>query len=58
LRPPSLKGGYRLGKTTFAEMGGKEEDAPFAVIGKREGVCALSREDRFKSRPAILVPGD
>jgi hypothetical protein len=27
-RPPSLNGGYRLGKATFARMGGKEEDAP------------------------------
>jgi len=27
-RPPSLNGGCRLGKATFAGMGGKEEDAP------------------------------
>ena len=31
-RPPSLSGGCRLGKETFAEMGVKEEDAPSAVI--------------------------
>jgi len=29
-RPPSLNGGCRLGKATFAGMGGKEEDAPIA----------------------------
>jgi hypothetical protein len=28
LRPPTLNGGCRLGKATFAGMGGKEEDAP------------------------------
>ena len=27
-RPPSLSGGCRLGKATFAGTGGKEEDAP------------------------------
>jgi hypothetical protein len=27
-RPPDLNGGRRLGKATFAGMGGKEEDAP------------------------------
>jgi hypothetical protein len=27
-RPPSLSGGCRLGKATFAGMGGKEKDAP------------------------------
>ena len=32
--------------------------APIAVIGKTEGVCALSREDRFKSLPAIFFPGN
>jgi len=31
-RPPSLNGGCRLGKATFAGMGGKEEDAPKAAI--------------------------
>jgi hypothetical protein len=31
-RPPSLNGGCRLGKTTFAELGGKEDDAPFAAV--------------------------
>jgi hypothetical protein len=31
-RPPSLNGGYRLGKATFAGMGGKEEDAPIPVV--------------------------
>jgi hypothetical protein len=30
LRPPTLNGGCRLGKATFAGMGGKEEDAPEA----------------------------
>jgi hypothetical protein len=27
-RPPSLSGGCRLGKETFAGPGGEEEDAP------------------------------
>jgi hypothetical protein len=31
-RPPSLSGGCRLGKETFAGMGGKEGDAPQAAI--------------------------
>jgi hypothetical protein len=31
-RPPSLTGGCRLGKATFAGIGGKEEDAPIPVI--------------------------
>jgi hypothetical protein len=31
-RPPSLSGGCRLGKETFAAMGGKEEDAPKAAV--------------------------
>ena len=30
--PPSLSGGCRLGKATFAGTGGKEEDAPFPVM--------------------------
>jgi hypothetical protein len=30
--PPGLSGGCRLGKETFAGMGGKEEDAPEAVV--------------------------
>ena len=29
---PSLSGGCRLGKATFAGMGGKEKDAPKAVL--------------------------
>jgi class 3 adenylate cyclase len=29
-RPPTLNGSYRLGKATFAGIGGKEEDAPEA----------------------------
>jgi hypothetical protein len=29
---PSLSGRCRLGEATFAGMGGKEEDAPKAVI--------------------------
>ena len=33
-RPPSLSGGCRLGKATFAGTGGKEEDAPIAEIAK------------------------
>jgi hypothetical protein len=33
-RPPSLNGGCRLGKATFAGMGGKEEDAPKAVLAE------------------------
>ena len=32
-RPPSLNGGCRLGKATFAGMGGKEEDAPKDPMG-------------------------
>ena len=39
-RPPSLSGGCRLGKATFAGMGGKEKDAPIAVINP--GVQSLS----------------
>jgi hypothetical protein len=35
-RPPSLNGGCRLGKATFAGVGGKEEDAPFAGIRATE----------------------
>jgi hypothetical protein len=31
-RSPSLNGGCRLGKATFAGMGGKEEDAPKAAV--------------------------
>jgi hypothetical protein len=31
-RPPNLNGGCRLGKPTFAGMGGKEEDAPIPAI--------------------------
>jgi hypothetical protein len=31
-RPPNLNGGCRLGKPTFAGMGGKEEDAPNPAI--------------------------
>jgi hypothetical protein len=31
-RPPSLNGGCRLGKATFAGMSGKEEDAPIPDI--------------------------
>jgi hypothetical protein len=31
-RPPSLNGGCRLSKPSFAGMGGKEEDAPIQVI--------------------------
>jgi hypothetical protein len=31
-RPPSLSGGCRLGKATFAGVGGKEKDAPIAAI--------------------------
>jgi len=31
-RPPSLNGGCRLGKATFAGMGGKEEDAPLPAV--------------------------
>jgi len=31
-RPPSLNGGCRLGKATFAGMGGKEEDAPKPAV--------------------------
>jgi hypothetical protein len=31
-RPPSLNGGCRLRKATFAGMGGKEEDAPTPVV--------------------------
>jgi hypothetical protein len=30
--PPSLNGRCQLGEATFAGMGGKEEDAPKAVI--------------------------
>jgi hypothetical protein len=30
-RPPSLSGGCRFGKATFAGVGGKEKDAPRAV---------------------------
>jgi hypothetical protein len=32
LRPPTLNGGCRLGKATFAGMGGKEEDAPIPAV--------------------------
>ena len=31
-RPPSLSGGCRLGKATFAGIGGKEEDAPTPAV--------------------------
>jgi hypothetical protein len=31
-RPPSLNGGCRLGKATFAGIGGKEEDAPIPAV--------------------------
>src|SRR6516225_8859464 len=31
-RPPSLNGGCRLGKATFAGMGAKEEDAPLPAV--------------------------
>jgi len=31
-RPPSLSGGCRLGKETFAGPGGEEEDAPITAI--------------------------
>jgi len=37
-RPPSLNGGYRLGKATFAGMGGKEENAPKADRAAIKGV--------------------
>jgi hypothetical protein len=30
-RPPSLSGGCRLVKATFAGIGGKEEDAPILL---------------------------
>jgi len=31
-RPPSLSGGCRLGKATFAGTGGKERDAPIPAV--------------------------
>jgi hypothetical protein len=31
-RPPSLNGGCRLGKATFAGMGGKEEAATQSIV--------------------------
>jgi len=45
-RPPSLNGGCRLGKATFAGVGGKAEDAPSAVIpalAPERGSSTLSR---------------
>jgi hypothetical protein len=55
-KPPGSAqlGGFR----SFVAISAKGEVAPIAVIGKTERVCALSREDRFKSRPAIFLPGN
>jgi hypothetical protein len=43
-RPPSLNGGCRLGKATFAGMGGKEEDAPKPDIGLETIALPLDAE--------------
>ena len=46
--PPSLSGRYQFGQATFAGVGGKEEDAPTAVIVNVGSVPAL---------PQLLNPG-
>jgi hypothetical protein len=42
-RPPSLSGGCRLGKATFAGMGGKEKDAPIPAIRRTSGTNGVGR---------------
>jgi hypothetical protein len=50
-RPPSLSGGCRLGKATFAGTGGKEEDAPIPAAPRRRvkaaanGACCTGIDD-------------
>jgi hypothetical protein len=56
--PTRLSVGCGFGKKTFAGTRGNAEDAPIAVIGKREGVCALSRGDLFKSPSCYFPPGN
>jgi len=41
-RPPSMSGRCRLGEATFAGMGGKEEDAPKAVLHSAATALPLS----------------
>jgi len=49
-RPPSLNGCCRLGKATFAGMGGKEEDAPIPVV--RE--TTIEPQGSTLNRPSCL----
>jgi hypothetical protein len=44
-RPPSLNGGCRLGKATFAGMGGKEDAAEAAVYQRMSSTnrCVLKK---------------
>ena len=47
--PPRLNGGCRLGKATFAGMGGKEEDAPIRAV--RGGT--IEPPESTLSRPSL-----
>jgi hypothetical protein len=50
-RPPSLSGGCRLGKATFAGMGGKEKDAPIPAV-RRSPSCRWRLTGRGLDSPA------
>jgi hypothetical protein len=51
---PSLSGRCRLGEATFAGMGGKEEDAPFAAIRR---ISSIATRLGLSLLPSAAGPG-